>query len=128
MLFACFRAGSLVMSKATVLDGIAGHSMNREHPRDPFHGITLARMLDELLAHYGWDELGRRVPIHCFKLNPSISSSLRFLRRTPWARAKVETLYLCYITAKEIEAEIGKSPVPRAESDETRCSSNGFHD
>jgi len=68
--------------------------MNMQHPRDPLHGITLARMLEELLEHYGWDELGDRIPIRCFKWDPSIASSLKFLRRTPWAREKVEALYL----------------------------------
>lgn len=65
-----------------------------QHPRDPLHGITLARMLEELLECYGWDELGDRIPIRCFKWDPSIKSSLKFLRRTPWAREKVEALYL----------------------------------
>lgn len=69
-----------------------------QHPRDPLHGITLARMLEELLEYYGWDELGDRIPIRCFKWDPSIKSSLKFLRRTPWAREKVEALYLETIT------------------------------
>jgi uncharacterized protein (DUF2132 family) len=75
--------------------------MNIQQNRDPFHGITLARILDELLAHYGWAELGKRIPIRCFTLNPSISSSLKFLRRTPWARKQVETLYLRSIPASD---------------------------
>jgi hypothetical protein len=62
--------------------------------RDPLHGITLERIVTELVEHYGWEELGRRVRIKCFTSNPSIVSSLKFLRRTPWAREKVETLYL----------------------------------
>ena len=61
--------------------------------RDPLHGITLERMLTELEARYGWEELGRRITIRCFTHDPSISSSLKFLRRTPWARTKVEQLY-----------------------------------
>ena len=68
--------------------------MTREHPNDPLHGITLKAMLEELVERHGWDELGRRIPIRCFTHDPSISSSLKFLRRTPWARAKVEELYL----------------------------------
>ena len=60
---------------------------------DPLHGVTLERLLTELVEHYGWAELGRRVPIQCFRNLPSITSSLRFLRRTPWARQKVEGLY-----------------------------------
>lgn len=75
--------------------------MNPQHPRDPLHGITLAKMLEELLAHHGWDGLGRKIPIRCFTSNPSIRSSLTFLRRTPWAREKVETLYLGYLLEKD---------------------------
>ena len=61
---------------------------------DPLHGVTLERLLTELAGHFGWEELGRRVPIRCFQYDPSIKSSLTFLRRTPWARAKVEELYV----------------------------------
>ena len=61
---------------------------------NPLHGVTLAQMLDELVEHYGWAELGRQIDIRCFNLDPSIASSLKFLRRTPWAREKVEVLYL----------------------------------
>lgn len=58
------------------------------------HGITLQMILDGLVARYGWDELGRRIDIRCFTHEPSVASSLKFLRRTPWARLKVEALYL----------------------------------
>lgn len=58
------------------------------------HGITLESLLTRLVEHYGWDELGRRIDINCFIKDPSIKSSLKFLRKTPWAREKVETLYL----------------------------------
>jgi uncharacterized protein (DUF2132 family) len=61
---------------------------------NPLHGITLEKMLRELVEGVGWAEMGRCVPIRCFTHDPSIASSLKFLRRTPWARAKVETLYL----------------------------------
>jgi uncharacterized protein (DUF2132 family) len=61
--------------------------------RDPLHGITLERMVTELVAHFGWPELGQRIPIRCFNSDPSVASSLKFLRKTPWARAKVEGLY-----------------------------------
>lgn len=64
------------------------------HPRDPLHGITLERIVTELVERYGWLELSRRIPIRCFSNDPSIKSSLTFLRRTPWARQKVEELYL----------------------------------
>jgi uncharacterized protein (DUF2132 family) len=63
-------------------------------PRNPLHGITLEAMLTELVAHFGWPELGQQVNIRCFTSDPSINSSLKFLRRTPWAREKVESLYL----------------------------------
>lgn len=62
--------------------------------RDPLHGVTLERMLDELVEHYGWKAMGDRVAIRCFTSDPSVSSSLKFLRKTPWARAKVEEMYL----------------------------------
>ena len=64
------------------------------HPKDPLHGITLEKLLTELVAAYGWTELGRRIDIRCFNFDPSIKSSLQFLRKTPWARKKVEELYL----------------------------------
>ncbi|MBL8508545.1 VF530 family protein [Chitinimonas sp. JJ19] len=60
------------------------------------HGITLEAMLNALVAHYGWEELGRRIAIRCFLVDPNIKSSLTFLRSTPWAREKVETLYAKY--------------------------------
>jgi uncharacterized protein (DUF2132 family) len=61
---------------------------------DPLHGMTLEKILTHLVAQYGWPELSRRIPIRCFYNEPSIKSSLKFLRRTPWARTKVEELYL----------------------------------
>jgi uncharacterized protein (DUF2132 family) len=61
---------------------------------DPLHGVTLERLLVELVERLGWPELGARVPVRCFLFDPSIKSSLTFLRKTPWARAKVEALYL----------------------------------
>lgn len=61
---------------------------------DPLHGVTLEAIVTALSAHYGWDELGQRIPIRCFQSKPSVVSSLKFLRRTPWARAKVEGLYM----------------------------------
>jgi uncharacterized protein (DUF2132 family) len=66
----------------------------RPQPRNPLHGITLEQVVNELVAALGWEELGRRVPVRCFTNDPSVSSSLKFLRRTPWARAAVEALYL----------------------------------
>lgn len=66
----------------------------QKHDKNPLHGITLERMLNELVEHVGWERMGRRVKIACFTCEPSVSSSLKFLRRTPWARAKVEAMYL----------------------------------
>ena len=63
-------------------------------PRNPLHGLTLEAMVRALEAHYGWEELGRRITIRCFTHEPSVNSSLKFLRKTPWAREKVEGLYL----------------------------------
>ncbi len=68
--------------------------MTKEQPNNPLHGITLEKLLIELVNHYGWDELGKMIPVNCFTNNPSIKSSLKFLRTTPWARKKVEDLYL----------------------------------
>ena len=68
--------------------------MPPEQPRNPLHGITLEQIVTELVAHYGWPELGTQVRIKCFTTDPSVGSSLKFLRKTPWARAKVEALYL----------------------------------
>ncbi len=62
--------------------------------KDPLHGVTLAHMVEDLSDYYGWGELGRLIPVRCFTHDPSVSSSLKFLRRTPWAREKVEALYL----------------------------------
>jgi uncharacterized protein (DUF2132 family) len=60
---------------------------------DPLHGVTLETILRELVEKVGWEEMARRIPIRCFSHEPSVSSSLKFLRRTPWAREKVEALY-----------------------------------
>lgn len=65
-----------------------------DQPNNPLHGITLEAILIHLVNHMGWKEMGRRVSVRCFTDNPSISSSLKFLRKTPWARRKVEKLYL----------------------------------
>ena len=67
--------------------------MSQPKPNNPLHGITLEQMLVDLVASLGWEEMGRSVPIRCFTHDPSVASSLKFLRRTPWARAKVEELY-----------------------------------
>jgi uncharacterized protein (DUF2132 family) len=69
-------------------------SMSDEQPNNPLHGVTLERVVTELVEYYGWESLGRMVNIRCFNSDPSIKSSLKFLRSTPWARTEVETLYL----------------------------------
>lgn len=63
-------------------------------PKDPFHGVTLEMILNKLVETIGWDEMGHHIAIRCFLFEPSIQSSLKFLRRNPWARTKVENLYL----------------------------------
>lgn len=68
--------------------------MPEVQPRNPLHGITLETLLNELVRRHGWDDLGRQIDIRCFTHEPSIASSLKFLRRTPWARERVESLYL----------------------------------
>jgi uncharacterized protein (DUF2132 family) len=64
------------------------------HPRDPLHGITLETILNTLVQRHGWGEMGRRIPIRCFQFNPTVKSSLTFLRKTPWARTKVENWFI----------------------------------
>jgi uncharacterized protein (DUF2132 family) len=74
--------------------------MKQSRENDPTHGVTLEMMLTELVARYGWEELGQRINIRCFNYDPSIKSSLQFLRRMPWARAKVEDLYLITVLSE----------------------------
>jgi uncharacterized protein (DUF2132 family) len=75
--------------------------MGDEQPRNPLHGITLEKIVTELVEHYGWPELGQQVRIKCFNENPSVPSSLKFLRKTPWAREKVESFYLFMLREKK---------------------------
>jgi uncharacterized protein (DUF2132 family) len=65
-----------------------------ENPNNPLHGIKLEMIIDKLVEYYGWNELGYRINIRCFNSDPSVKSSLKFLRKTPWAREKVENLYI----------------------------------
>ena len=74
--------------------------MANEQPNNPLHGKTLEKILTELVDYYGWDQLGMYINIRCFNFDPSIKSSLTFLRKTPWARQKVEELYIRYISNK----------------------------
>ena len=73
--------------------------MHQPQSKDPLHGVTLEQVLTALVGELGWEELGQRIDIRCFRYDPSIKSSLVFLRKTPWARAKVEELYVRTRTA-----------------------------
>ncbi|HJW27588.1 MAG TPA: VF530 family protein [Rhodocyclaceae bacterium] len=88
--------------------------MKQAQPNNPLHGITLEALLHELVACYGWDELGRQVPIRCFNFEPSIASSLKFLRRTPWARSQVESLYIDMLRRKGDSSPWGTRPTRAA--------------
>ncbi len=68
--------------------------MTTPQPKNPLHGITLETILTRLVAYYGWERLAKKIPLNCFANAPTITSSLKMLRKTPWARKKVETLYL----------------------------------
>ena len=68
--------------------------MTDKQPNNPLHGQTLEKIVNELVAHYGWSELSERIKIRCFSSDPSVKSSLKFLRKTPWARKKVENLFI----------------------------------
>jgi uncharacterized protein (DUF2132 family) len=78
----------------------------RDPSRDPMHGVTLERMLTEMVEHFGWKTMGQRVAIRCFRSDPSVASSLKFLRKTPWAREKVEAMY------REMARERAPGPPP----------------
>ena len=69
-------------------------STPRPHPRDPLHGITLEQIISDLVQKHGWGEMARRIPVRCFLFNPSVKSSLTFLRKTPWARRKIEDWFI----------------------------------
>ena len=71
--------------------------MPEDHPNNPLQGITLAKLLEQLVDYVGWEEMAYRIPVRCFQFDPSVKSSLTFLRKTPWARAKVESMYLDYL-------------------------------
>ena len=71
---------------------------------DPMHGVTLQRILEELVEHYGWDAMSQRVRIRCFETDPSVKSSLTFLRKTPWAREKVERMYVAMVRERARKA------------------------
>ena len=75
--------------------------MSNTQPKNPLHGVTLEMILTDLVEHYGWEELGQTINIKCFIHEPSIKSSLKFLRKTPWAREKVEGFYLRRLGSKD---------------------------
>jgi uncharacterized protein (DUF2132 family) len=86
--------------------------MNDHRSNDPLHGVTLEMQINALVAHYGWVELGKLININCFKSDPSVKSSLKFLRRTPWARAEVEALYLDSLDDVAAEKPDDSAPNP----------------
>lgn len=81
------------------------------HPRDPLHGITLENILNQLVARHGWVEMSRRIPIRCFMFDPSVRSSLKFLRQTPWARKKVEEWFILELPPVPDKPK-GEPPIP----------------
>lgn len=83
--------------------------MTTTNSNNPLHGVTLAMMIDQLAGHYGWEGLADLIPVRCFLFDPSVKSSLAFLRKTPWARSKVEALYLKHVSEKN-SPEITESP------------------
>ena len=85
--------------------------MSDEQPRNPLHGITLKAIVTELVETYGFEDLSQRIAINCFANDPSIKSSLKFLRRTPWAREKVESLYLWHL--RELKRQARRDPTRR---------------
>jgi len=77
-------------------------------PNNPLHGVKLITMLEELVEHYGWERLASKININCFKKDPSIKSSLTFLRKTPWARDEVERLYVFFYKKRQLKEEKAK--------------------
>ncbi len=84
--------------------------MTAPKSNDPLHGVTLERLLTQLVGEFGWEELAGRIDIRCFRFEPSIKSSLVFLRKTPWARAKVEALYVRWKTRVRESGSNGEKP------------------
>ncbi|MDN8615466.1 VF530 family protein [Variovorax ginsengisoli] len=81
-----------------------------KQPRNPLHGLTLEAIVTALAAHYGWAGLGERIPLRCFTSDPSVASSLKFLRKTPWAREKVESLYLFMLRDQRRQQSAAQRP------------------
>lgn len=76
------------------MKGKFGMTSPSEHPQDPLHGMTLEKILTQLVEDHGWERMGRKIKVRCFQVDPSIKSSLTFLRKTPWAREKVERWFI----------------------------------
>lgn len=93
--------------------------MTDSQPKNPLHGITLEKLVTRLFDHYGWERLAGKIDINCFKSDPSIKSSLKFLRRTPWARLKVESLYLSTFEAKSPWDKARQARVVREDGQQT---------
>jgi uncharacterized protein (DUF2132 family) len=89
---------------------------SQDQKGNPLHGVTLERILTELVEHFGWAAMGERIPIRCFTSDPSINSSLKFLRKTPWAREKVEGMYLFLVRERARQARRKKPAEGSAES------------
>lgn len=88
--------------------------MTAAQPKNPLHGLTLERIVTDLVARFGWAGLGRRIDIRCFNHEPSIASSLKFLRRTPWAREQVEALYLDTLRVAARPGAVSDPNTPRS--------------
>ncbi|RZS54925.1 uncharacterized protein DUF2132 [Sphaerotilus mobilis] len=89
------------LPEALPVDAPEDHEASAAQARNPLHGLTLERIVTELSEHYGWPGLGQRITLRCFTSEPSVASSLKFLRKTPWAREKVESLYLFMLREKK---------------------------
>jgi uncharacterized protein (DUF2132 family) len=100
------RCGTLRKSRDNQVMSIS--APDPPQPRNPLHGLTLETIVTRLADHYGWADLGARIPIRCFTHEPSVGSSLKFLRKTPWARDKVESLYLFML--REIKRQETSAP------------------
>ena len=79
-----------------------------QQPRNPLHGVKLEAMVTALAEYFGWEGLGQQIPVRCFQVDPSVGSSLKFLRKTPWAREKVESLYLFMLREQKRSAASGR--------------------
>jgi len=92
--------------------------MSEQQANNPLHGMTLEMVVTALVEHYGWEELGKLININCFNNDPSVKSSLKFLRKTPWAREKVENLYIAMLDEKESDKKTGW-PYSNKQTDKT---------